>query len=133
MTIEPDRNPAQEAPRFLRIETAGTRPQRVRLAEREKIIPALNQAVAAQDPDLILTQNGDDWLFPFLLGIENERTDAGQEEKLAISRDPEHGVRQKKETARVRCSLCLKRVPAHFPLCMALVLPDRWLDRKSVV
>ncbi len=99
MTIEPDRNPAQEAPRFLRIETAGTRPQRVRLAEREKIIPALNQAIAAQDPDLILTQNGDDWLFPFLLDVENERADAAPAEKLVISRDPERGVQKKKETS----------------------------------
>lgn len=101
LSIEPDCVPARETPRMLRVEAEGRRSFNVRLADRDKILPMLNRIIAAYDPDLIKTKNGDDWLFPFLLELEKEergREDSAQPpERLTFNRDPEREIRWKKE------------------------------------
>lgn len=92
LSIEPDRNPAQETPRFLRIEGVGKRPTRIKLADTETVIPTLNRFIEENDPDIIKTRYGDDWLFPTLQALAEERN-----EPLQFNRDPTRDVRWKKE------------------------------------
>lgn len=104
LSLEPDRVPSQEAPKFIRIDSAGLRPQRIPLSDRSKIIPALNRIIETVDPDLILTHYGDNWLFPLLLELETELGKANNaaepdEQRLKINRDSERKLRWKKETS----------------------------------
>lgn len=89
--LEPDCDPARGTPRALLLNYRQRRRSLPLHCPRE-LVAELNEMLDQIDPDFILTQWGDNWLFPELLKLSEL---AG--EKLRLNRDPEREVRWQKE------------------------------------
>jgi DNA polymerase-2 len=94
LSIKPDIDPQHAAPRFV---TIGSSSGQVCIPVRpwRKLLQSIGANVKRHDPDLILTQWGDTWLFPRLLQV-------CEEEGIGYfnpNRDPERQVLQRGENS----------------------------------
>lgn len=91
LTIHPDVDPVHAPPAQLELRS-GRASYRLSLANPRSLLVCLNAALKAHDPDLILTQRGDTWLFPLLFELA---------ERVAVpfnpNRDPQRQALQRKE------------------------------------
>lgn len=92
--MEPDVDPFHAEPRFLVITSEGTRLQLPLRPERLLLI-RLQALLRRNDPDVIVTQWGDTWLFPYLLEA-SQRTDAAF---FNLNRDENRRVLQRRENS----------------------------------
>ncbi len=92
MTIEPNCNPAKKTPEFLKITDPNGRHQALQFKHPAETLAKLNEVIAVEDPDILQTRWGDDWLFPLLLEWEKETGCA-----LAFNRDNDRRLYWKKE------------------------------------
>lgn len=92
MEIAPDCNPDKGTPQNLLILDGHRRSQVVRLNDPTALLETLNRLIADFDPDMILSQWGDSWLFPFLAEKEAETGI-----RLRVNRDSERDVLWKKD------------------------------------
>jgi len=91
LELEPDCDPGRNSPRTIRVRYHKQQ-KSLPLNQPAELISRLNGFLAQYDPDLILTQWGDNWLFPELL-----RLSARADEKLLLNRDTLREVRWQKE------------------------------------
>ena len=91
LELEPDCDPGRNSPRTIRVRYHKHQ-KSLPLNQPAELISRLNGFLAQYDPDLILTQWGDNWLFPELL-----RLSARTGEKLLLNRDTLREVRWQKE------------------------------------
>ncbi len=91
LELEPDSDPARNSPRLIRVCYRGHQ-RSLSLNNPSELISQINGYLTRYDPDLILTQWGDNWLFPELL-----RLSARVGEKLRLNRDDLREVRWQKE------------------------------------
>jgi len=71
LTITPDTDPFARQPTFLRV-ADGRKEIRLELEPERLLLISLQAAVRTHDPDVILTQWGDTWLFPHLLALQDK-------------------------------------------------------------
>lgn len=91
MEIAPDCNPTKDTPQNLLISDGHRRSKVVRLNDPTALLETLNRLIKEIDPDIVLSQWGDSWLFPFLAEKE---TETGI--RLRMNRDDERDVLWKK-------------------------------------
>ena len=93
MDLVPDRDPAKSTPQAVDVHHDGKK-FRVPLDTPSDVIGTLNELMDQCDPDIILTDWGDNWLIPKLLEMQDA---AGI--PLRLNRDPEKEILWKKETS----------------------------------
>lgn len=91
LELEPDCDPGRNSPRAIRIRYQ-KRQKTLLLNQPPELITCLNEHLNRYDPDLILTQWGDNWLFPELLRLSSQTGI-----KLNLNRDSRREVRWQKE------------------------------------
>ncbi len=91
LTIEPDCDPARGMPKILRLRFQ-QRQKSLALDRPVELIQYLNHVLTEFDPDILLTQWGDNWVLPTLLKLSAE---SGQE--LRLNRDRQREVHWQKE------------------------------------
>ncbi|MBW8011864.1 MAG: hypothetical protein FVQ83_11605 [Chloroflexi bacterium] len=91
MTIQPDVDPAHASPSYLHIVFEG-RTRRLKLKPQRLLLDSVARIINRFDPDLILINWGDTWLFPYLLDLA-----ADYEIPFNPNRDQERDVLQRKE------------------------------------
>jgi len=91
LELEPDCDPGRNSPGTIRVRYHKQQ-KSLPLNQPAELISRLNGFLSQYDPDLILTQWGDNWLFPELL-----RLSARAGEKLLLNRDTLREVRWQKE------------------------------------
>lgn len=91
LELEPDCDPGRFPPRAVRVRYQN-RQKTLSLGHPLEFISCLNDHLAAYDPDLILTQWGDNWLFPELLRISSQTGI-----RINLNRDLLREVRWQKE------------------------------------
>ncbi|MBQ4512541.1 MAG: hypothetical protein II969_06085 [Anaerolineaceae bacterium] len=89
----PDQDPSKAEPTAVDVHYDGKK-KRVLLDDAAEALTKLNEMIDRSDPDMILTEWGDNWLIPKLL----EMSDAAGI-PLKLNRDPEKEVLWKKETS----------------------------------
>ena len=94
-TVEliPDRDPAKAAPDAVDVHHDGKK-FRIPLDDPAEVIGSLNRLMESCDPDIILTEWGDNWLIPKLLEMQEQA-----KIPLCFNRDPENEILWKKETS----------------------------------
>lgn len=93
MELIPDRDPAREEPRAVDVHLTGKK-LRIPLDDPAEALTKLNKLTDAFDPDIFLTEWGDNWLIPKLLEM---RETTGL--PLNFNRDKERDILWKKETS----------------------------------
>ena len=93
MEMIPDRDPAKAEPSAVDVYPDGKK-IRVLLDDPAEALEKINELTDAFDPDILLTEWGDNWLIPKLLEMS-----AGTGIPLHFNRDPEKEVLWKKETS----------------------------------
>ena len=93
LELVPDFDPSKQEPSAVDVHFDGKK-QRVLLDDPAEALARLNELTDRQDPDIILTDWGDNWLIPKLLEMQ-ETTGI----PLHLNRDPERNVLWKKETS----------------------------------
>lgn len=96
LTIEPDVNPFQKEPAFLHVR-CGSDSNRLALRPSRQLLIRLRAKLARYDPDVIATNWGDTWLFPFLLETRRRFGDL----PFNLNRDSEREVAQRQERSYV--------------------------------
>jgi DNA polymerase-2 len=91
LDLRPDSEPFHAHPAKL-IARCGRYDWRLSLGPERPFLACLAGILRRVDPDLILSDWGDTWLFPYLLKLSGGRHDL-----LPLCRDPERGVQQKEK------------------------------------
>jgi DNA polymerase-2 len=91
LILEPDCDPGRGSPKTVNIHYQRYQ-KSLPFKDPNKLISELNKVLLHVDPDLILTQWGDNWLIPELLKISGLVS-----EKLLLNRDEQRDVRWQKE------------------------------------
>ncbi len=91
LTIAPDVDPVHAAPTLVECR-CGRKSYRLSLHNPPRLLICLNAILKTDDPDLIITQRGDTWFFPYLLELA-ERCGT----PFNPNRDPERQVIRRKE------------------------------------
>ena len=91
LELEPDCDPGRGTPRVIRVRWQKHQ-KSLSLNQPAELIASLNTFLKQYDPDLVLTQWGDNWLIPELLKL-SERVG----EKLFLNRDEQRDVHWQKE------------------------------------
>ena len=86
LEIQPDTEPFHTRPKEL-IAHSGRYDWRLPLYPNRPFLACLTAVISRVDPDLILSDWGDTWLFPFFLRLSHGRHDL-----LPLCRDPKRGV-----------------------------------------
>lgn len=93
MELTPDKDPAKETPSFIEV-LYKKKKRRVPLDDPRGTLETLNKLITTNDPDILLTDWGDNWIFPKLLEMQEA---AGI--PLLFNRDPDKDIFWKKETS----------------------------------
>ena len=93
LELVPDRDPARESPTAIDVHLEGKK-FRIPLDDPCTVIRTLNEIMDSHDPDILLTDWGDNWLIPKLLEMQDA---AGI--PLRFNRDTEKEILWKKETS----------------------------------
>ena len=94
LTLEPDVNPFHAQPTFLHVRCGKTR-LRLALKSLPRLLLLLEATLKKHDPDIIMTNWGDTWLFPTLLDACRENGYA----RFNPNRDRRRGVLQRQENS----------------------------------
>ncbi len=93
LELVPDRDPAKGEPEAIDVKQDGKK-FRIPLDDPKMVLDTLNGLMEKQDPDLLLTDWGDNWLIPRLLEMQE-----ASGIPLRFNRDPEKEILWKKETS----------------------------------
>ena len=92
LAIEPDSNPQQREPSSIKLKIGGLQ-SRLPLRPQRQLLLLLQAKLKRHDPDIIVTNWGDTWLFPYLF----EACQKNNISRFNPNRDPGRGVLQRQE------------------------------------
>ncbi len=92
LTIEPDSNPQQREPTSIKMQIGGVT-SHLPLQPQRQLLLLLQAKLKRHDPDIIVTNWGDTWLFPYLF----EACQKNKIRQFNLNRDPRRGVLQRRE------------------------------------
>ncbi|MDD5368576.1 MAG: DNA polymerase domain-containing protein [Anaerolineaceae bacterium] len=129
MSLDPDVNPSHASPQRLSIYCDG-RSYELSLQPERSLLINLRALLREHDPDLLLTNWGDTWLLPELL-----RMSRTWGLRIALNRDPAHGVARKGEKSYFSYGQVIHRGQQmhlfgrwHIDRCNAMLWGDYGLD-----